>query len=94
MEEIKKIISNVVQDITDKKQYSNEKIERIWDQIITEHQKKHVKLIGINENILKVNVDAPSWLFQFKMRKKTILKNIQEEIPNIEDIVFKIGKTT
>ena len=62
------------------------------DVILTEKQQKHTNITGYKEGWLTVCVDTPTWLYQMKVERLKILKQLQEEAPDVKNIRFKIGK--
>ncbi len=92
MESIKNIVSQVVGDLTLRKPEKQIKIQRLWERIIGDKDNKHTMIIELKEGTLLVNVDAPARQYQFNLRKKKILDQLSEEIPDIKKIVFTIGK--
>ena len=92
MDNIKDIIKNVIGQMGENKLSRHEKIDRIWLNVLNELELKHTKLVGLKNGWLSVYVDSPAWLYQMKIKKNKILERIQEEIPDVININFKIGK--
>ncbi len=92
MDSIKKIIPDVIDQLTIKKGASLDKIYRVWQHALNKIDSAHSIVYGIKDDVLIVHVDSSARLFKLKWRKKYYLKVINEEIPQIKDIVFKIGK--
>lgn len=92
MDDIKDIIKNVVGNISQQKPNIFHNIDVVWNKIFDEYFLKHTKLVGIREGILSVIVDSPLYLYQLKTQKEKVLKQIQQDIPEIHNIQFKIGK--
>ena len=91
MDNIKNIVSDVIQKILNDKGYKENKIERIWQNVLSENQLKHTKIAGQKEHDLLIYVDSPAWLYQLNSEKRKILCRIQEECEDIKNISFKIG---
>ena len=91
MDDIKDVVTKVIDDIAEKNLYSYDKVGRIWQNILTKEELKHTKLLGVKEETLAVCVDSPAWLYQMRMRQQKILKRIKEELSEIKHIRFKIG---
>ena len=64
-----------------------------WEQIISGEEKKHAKINKIHEGILEITIDTSAWLYQFNLKRNNILKQLQNEIPEIKNIYFKLGTT-
>lgn len=91
MDDIKDVINKVIGNIADQNPCSYDKVERIWQNLLTKEELKHTKLFGVKEDTLFINVDSPAWLYQMRMRKTSILKRIKEELLDIKQIRLKIG---
>ena len=91
MDNIKDIINKVIGDMADHNPDTYSKAERIWWNLLNEQEHKHTKFLGVNKGTVSVCVDSPAWLYQMRMRKTKILKQLKEEIPDIKFISFKIG---
>jgi len=94
MEQIKDIISQVVENLAQRNPHSEEKLQRYWESVMKGKAAKHTSIYGLKEGVLKVSADSPAWVFQLNLNKKKILKEIQTCFLDIKDIRFKIGKVT
>ena len=92
MDPIKDIIPQVIANISQKNPEGQLKIERVWQNIIDEKLKSHTAIGGFKDKVMTVHADSPACLFQLNMKRRKILKQLKEEIPELEDINFKIGK--
>ena len=92
MDNIKDILKGVFGNIVQQRPETNEKIDRIWQNILEPHDCQHTNIIGIKGGLLSVNTDTPARLYYLKLRRKKILEQLQEEIPEINNIQFQIGK--
>ena len=91
MDNIKDIINKVVGDISEKNPDAYSRVERIWQNLLTEQELKHTKIVGMKENTLLVHVDSPAWMHQMRIRQTKILKRLKEEVSDIKYIRLKIG---
>jgi len=91
MDNIKDVINKVIGGIADRSPDKHDKIDRIWQNLLTEQELKHTKLMGVKEETLSVSVDSPAWMYQMRIRQMKILKQLKEEISDIKHIRFKIG---
>jgi len=91
MDDIKDVVNKVIGNIAEKNPCSYDKVERIWQNLLTKQELKHTKLFGVKEETLFVCVDSPAWLYQMRMRKLKILKRLKDELIDIKQIRFKIG---
>jgi len=92
VDNIKDIINQVIGKISSNKFESDEKIERVWRNILEEVELSHTKLDGIKDGKLSVCVDSSAWLYQMKMKKNRILERLKDEVPDVKNIGFRIGK--
>lgn len=92
MDEIKDIVNNIVRDIEHKRAQGEKDIHKIWKGCVKEKEVAHTMVQGIKGNMLYVNVDCSAWMFQCRLRYKTILSNVQKEFPEVKRIYFKVGK--
>ena len=92
MDNIKNILPDVFRGMLDRKPLGQEKIDRVWSMILQSRDAGHTAIVGIKNGILSINTDTPTWLYHLRLRRKKILESLQEEIPEISDIRFQIGK--
>ncbi|VAX37471.1 hypothetical protein MNBD_UNCLBAC01-533 [hydrothermal vent metagenome] len=92
MDNVKNIIQDVIGKIANREKQEYEKIERIWQNILKEQELKHTHLSGVKDGVVFVLVDSPAWLYQMKIRKRRILDRLKDEIEEIKNIYFKLGK--
>lgn len=92
MGDIKDIVNDVIRDLERKKTQHQKDIHLIWRSCVKAKEAEHTKIEGIRDGVLHVNVDCSAWMFQCRLRYKTILQNIQKEFPEIKRIYFKVGK--
>ena len=92
MEPIKEIIPQVIENISQKKPETQLKIQRIWQNTAGDKLGPHTSIAGLKDDTLYVHVDSPAYLFQMNLKKKKILEQLREEIPELKNINFKIGK--
>ena len=91
MEEIKNIIHNVFSSLSSSKIHHDQELFVLWDTLLDETEKKHVRLSGIKGDALYVDTDSSAWLYQMKLKAKILLAGIQEHFPKIKKIYIKIG---
>jgi predicted nucleic acid-binding Zn ribbon protein len=92
MDNINDIVKNVIGNIAGQKADQLAQIEKSWVKILTQDELRHTKIKGIKEGSISVNVDSPAWMFQMKTKKNRILKKLQEDIFDVKNIFFRIGK--
>lgn len=92
MDSIKDIIPQVVEKIIRQRAGEQGALEQAWLDVLEKQDIKHVKLGGLRDGNLLVSVDSPARAYHLRMRKAKILKQLQEKIPGIRDIMFKVGE--
>ena len=92
MDNIKDVLNTVIHKLSIRQPEKQVKIDRIWQAVATQKEQHHTSLEKFNDGILTVVVDSPAWMYHMKMQKINILKKIQEEIPEVKDLRFKVGK--
>lgn len=92
MDEIKDIVSNVIRDLEQKRSRHQKDIHHIWPSCVKPKEAEHTKVEGIKDGVLYVKADCSAWMFQCRLRYKTILQNVQKEFPDINRLYFKVGK--
>lgn len=93
MDEIKNIINDVISKISSQKPEQQSRIQDVWKKIVDLKGQQHSSIINYQDKRLIVNIDSSIWLFQFNLKRGKILKELQKEIPECENIIFRIGKT-
>jgi hypothetical protein len=94
MDQIKDVITQVIGELLEGKPTVQNKIYRVWEHVAEQKVRKHTAIAGFTQGSLAVHVDSPAWLFQMNFQKRKLLKKVQEEIPEVTAIIFKIGKVS
>ena len=92
MDNIKDIINQVIGQIAEKQPNNQSKLERIWLNVLEAKELEHTRLVGLKNGWISAYVDSPAWLYQMKIRRGKIVERLKQEIPEIKNISFKIGK--
>ena len=92
MDNIKDILQDVIGKMAQHRANDENSLERIWQNVLDKEELKHVRLVGFNNGILSVAVDSSSWGYTLRMKKARILKRLKEEVEDVQEIQFKIGK--
>ena len=91
MDNIQDIIKAVIEDLAQKKPQTALDAEQLWRKS-SAALGNHTRVEGINNGALKIIVDSPTRLFQLNIRRGPLLKQIQKEIPEISNLIFRVGK--
>lgn len=94
MKSIQDIIPQVIEQLSLRQPDRQMKIQRIWLNIIEKKMAAHCALADFTNGVLTVCVDSSAWLFQMNLNKKKILDRLREEMADVKNIQFKIGKIT
>jgi hypothetical protein len=92
MDSIRDIIPQVIENLSGKRPNSSRNIHEIW-KIVSKDGSLHSTVIDFKKGILRINVDSSAWLYQLNLQKPAFLKSLKTEIPEISDIIYKVGKT-
>ena len=93
MQEIKDIVNKVFAGIPGTTNaVQQEKISKVWERVLKHQGMTRARISGLKEGTLVVNVDSPARLYQFNLKKKKLLEEVNQEVPEIKKIYFKIGK--
>ena len=92
MDKIKDIIPNVIQNMSETKPSLQTKIKSVWEEITIDAARHHTAVVGLKSGKLIINVDSPAWLFQMSLKKRKILEQLRKDIPEVSNIILKIGK--
>lgn len=91
MESIRDIIPQVIENLALKKPKTKRNIHEVW-RIAAGTQADFCEVRDFRNGILWVNVDSSARIFEMSTRKGEIIKNLKNEVPELRDIIFKIGK--
>ena len=94
MDPLKAIVHRVIENLAAKNPESQDKIQRVWQTLLDGPAIRHNKIVRLTNGKLIVHVDSSAWLYQMNLNKKKILERLHEEVPEVKEIFFKIGKIT
>lgn len=95
-ENIKGILCKVIGKIEKQGPGKKEKILKTWKKIAGEKATSHTRPVGIRRNVLTIEIDSSTWLYELNLKKRKLLKDIKKELAQykIEDIKFRMGDIT
>jgi predicted nucleic acid-binding Zn ribbon protein len=91
MDSIRDIIPQVIENLSGKRPNSARNIHEVW-KIVVKEGAQHSTVTDFKKGVLRINVDSSAWLYQLNMHKAAFLKGLKSELPEITDIVYKVGK--
>lgn len=98
MEKIDSVISNLLSNLRPKyKEYEKlEKIARVWNKICGKAIACHTKVVNLNNGVLKINVDSPTFLFDLKFKELALRGKLigRLKTEKIEKIIFRVADIT
>lgn len=91
---LEKILKDVIRDLSGSQRFGEEEIAGVWAEAVGEAAAKHSKPVSFRKATVVVNVDASGWLYELTVRKKEILKKLDELLrgKKIRDIRLRIGE--
>jgi hypothetical protein len=92
MDSIRDIIPQVIENLSGKKPNCARNIHDIW-KMVAKDGSLHSGVVDFKKGILRINVDSSAWLYQLNLQKTAFLKDLKIELPEITDIIYKVGKT-
>jgi predicted nucleic acid-binding Zn ribbon protein len=90
---LEEILKRIVSGIGDKNSLTEEDVKAAWDAAVGERAAAHSRPRSLRASRLIVAVDGSSWLYELAVRKKEILKKMEEFLKGkkIKDITLRIG---
>ena len=95
-EDIRGILNKVIEKIEKQGPGKKEKILQAWQGVAGEKASGHTRPVNIRRNVLTIEVDSSTWLYELSLKKRSILKDIKKELTQykIKDIRFRMGDIT
>lgn len=91
-EYIKGIIGSVINKIEKRGPGKKEKVFKAWQKVAGQAAASHSRPASIKRKILTIEVDSSTWLYNFSLKKKGMVKDIQKELgEEVRDIRFRMG---
>jgi len=92
VEHLGDVLKNVISDIGKKKRFSEE-LKEAWEKAAGKKAAGHTRAVSLRKGRLAINVDDSGWLYDLTLKKKELLKKIEEKLKNknIKEIRFRIG---
>src|SRR4051812_8687224 len=91
MDSIRDIIPQVIENLSGKRPNSARNIHEVWKMVVKEGA-PHSTVMDFKKGILRINVDSSAWLYQLNLQKAEFLKGLKNELPELTDIIYKVGK--
>jgi len=92
MEQIKDTLQTIFKDLSGKKTKTPEDNPEGWlKKILTKRELGHIKFYYFKKGILGLKVDSSAWMYNFNLKKETLITQLQQYSKEIKDIRFKVG---
>ena len=90
------LIKKAVRDLKGKGLFTEEEIREAWREAVGGDAARHSVPVSFKKTSIFVNVDRSSWLYELTIKKKEILKKLEERLvgKKFKDIRFRIGDIT
>ncbi len=92
MDSVKDIVLSVIGKLSVQRGPDVGKIQELWPGLIADKAKTHTRVGGARGDQVVVYVDTPAWLYEMNLERERILTAIRQDFPEIQKIIFKIGK--
>lgn len=93
MEPIKDTINSLLKDLEKKKtSISGGSPEGLLKKVLTKRELEHIKFNYFKKGAMGLVVDSSSWLYYFNLQKEAMLKRMQDDLPGLKIIRFRIGE--
>lgn len=91
MDEVKDILKSVWTDLKKKQKETDfETVAKTWKKIVGPRTFAHTKIVYLTKELIRVNVDNSSSLYDLSLRKEGIRRALKKTL-KIEDVRFKLG---
>lgn len=90
------LIKKAVRDLKGKGLFTEEEMREAWREAVGADAARHSAPVSFKKTSIFVNVDRSSWLYELTIKKKEILKKLEERLvgKKFKDIRFRIGEIT
>ena len=88
------LLKKIISGIGDRGALTEEDVRAAWDAAVGEKAAAHSRPRTLKGSRVIVSVDGSSWLYELTIRKKEILKKMEELLKNkkIKEITLRIGE--
>jgi len=92
MDTIQNILPDVIKKLSVATPGRQRTIQDAWNNVAPAKAAGHTAVAGLHNGTLIIHVDASAWLFQMNMHKRSLLAKMQQAVPELTALTFKIGK--
>lgn len=92
MEQIKGIIHDVIEKLSNQNPDKNQEIQRVWQDAVGKKVAKHTQIVGLKDGKLLIRVDSPVAMFHLNLKRSQILKELQKIDQKLSVIELRVGR--
>ena len=91
---LENVLKKIISRIGDKGSLTQEDVRGAWDTAVGEKAAAHSRPRSLKDSRLIVNVDGSGWLYELTIRKKEILRKLEEAFKGkkIKELTLRIGE--
>jgi len=86
MDNIKDVLQSVMGQLAVSEGSDRRNIEDIFCRALNPQEQEHVRFSGMKNGKLFIHVDSSAWLFQMRTKQQRLLKEIQQQVPEVTQI--------
>lgn len=88
------LLKDVIKNLSGKDRLGAEEITEAWRSAAGEDAARHSKPVSLKKSTVVVNVDSSGWLYELTIKKKEILRKLEEVLKGkkVKDIRLRIGE--
>ncbi|MBM3249160.1 MAG: DUF721 domain-containing protein [Candidatus Omnitrophica bacterium] len=92
MEQIKEIVHDVIERLSNQNPDKNQQIQRVWQEAVGKKVFKHTQIAGLKDGRLLIRVDSPVMMFHLNLKRSQILKALQKIDQGLSTIELRVGR--
>ena len=88
------VVKGVLQEMGPKGRLTEEAMAEAWEGAAGKAAASHSRPVSFRQATLLVHVDGSGWLYELTLKKKEILKKLEDDFKGkkLKDIRFRIGE--
>jgi len=93
MEILKNTLDRIMHQLDAKKSVFQDAGPQQWlKKALTKKELGHIRIKYFNKGVLGLDVDSSVWLYILSLKKEELLKILQKDIPELKNIILRIGE--
>ena len=94
MEQIKNVVSSVIEKLASENVDRNQRLWRAWQEATGKKFFKHATIESYKNGRLLIRVDSPVAMFQLNLKRNHILETLQKADSELKSIDLRMGKVS